>query len=44
MSKKVNYEGQIFGNRKIIKNECVDEDFRKMGLTLPTETTKKTIN
>lgn len=37
MSNRINYEGQVFGNRRIIKNFCDDEDFFKLGLSLPTK-------
>lgn len=35
-----NYEGQIFGTRKIIQNYCVDDDWIKIGKKIPKEKSK----
>ncbi len=35
MSERINYEGKIFGTRKIIKNYCLDEDWEKAGREKP---------
>ena len=38
--KRINYENQIFGNRKIISNYCTDEDWIKIGKKVPSEKNK----
>lgn len=36
----IDYTGQIFGNREIIKNECSDEDFIALGMKIPSISTR----
>lgn len=31
----MNYINKVFGNRKIIKNECVDSDWYRIGMNPP---------
>lgn len=37
---RTDYTDQIFGNRKIIKNECCDDDFIKLGMKIPAASTR----
>lgn len=37
---RIDYVGQIFGNREIIKNECLDEDFIAVGMKIPAQSTR----
>lgn len=36
----MDYVGQIFGNREIVKNQCVDSDWTLLGLRIPTRPDK----
>ena len=36
----MNYIGQIFGNREIIKNDCVDTDWTSLGICIPSRKDK----
>lgn len=36
----MNYIGQIFGNRKVIANQCVDENWTELELRIPTRPDK----
>lgn len=37
---RIDYKGQIFGNREVIENECLDEDFIKIGKKIPAQSTR----
>lgn len=36
----MNYTGQVFGNREVIKNECSEDDWTKLGLRVPSRPDK----
>ena len=36
----MNYIGQIFGNREVIKNDCSDTDWTKLGIRIPSRKNK----
>lgn len=38
---KENFTGQTFGNRKILRNYCVDEDWIKIGKKVPSDENKR---
>ncbi len=36
----MNYIGQIFGNREVVKNECLDTDWTNLGIHIPSRRDK----
>ena len=36
----MNYEGQIFGTRKVISNRCKDSDWTSLGISVPSRKDK----